>query len=521
MSDKRFELSRRKMLGGLGIMGVASAGAGLGTTAYFSDEERFENNTITAGQFELHVTQSTHVVDQDGRGPDEQTFDTMLAAAQEEDDTIEVLDGFLDITDAKPGDVYQYCWDICVKHNPGYVQITLDSEEETGEDRGVTHTTPPATGLLSDYVRAIVTIDDQRDDGFFPDSPREIIPGPQNIVFQGTLGELVDEFSNGGLVHASDDGETVEYCHLPCETSVVDGETSPDPDGVRICVLLYLPESTDPDSRLDFLFGPLTPEDVPGNLVQGASFEADVHFAAEQCRHNDDPFSDVSDAEPPIDVVLNEADATVREFGTSTDGRVGSGAWQSVGSDKETLYVGPDFTDFDTLAPFTVDEIAEISYWTKKSGGPSDVDFYLLIYTETGTANDDDSWYGKRLNAEPYYLSLAGDSVTAPADEWNEWSTAGTNDADPLRFVDTNRSGIVPGYADGTMPTLQDLQSGPTDWSMLRSVGESTSIDYGAQTVKTIAISTGTPWNTSFDGLLDEVRVSLTDGSELLIDLEP
>jgi len=136
MDDNNIGLSRRRVLGGLGAIGVASAGAGLGTTAFFSDSESFENNTITAGQFELAVTQSTHFVDQDGIGPDEGTFDTMLATAQAQDETIEVLDGFLDITDAKPGDVYQYCWDICVKHNPGYVQITLASEESTGNENG-------------------------------------------------------------------------------------------------------------------------------------------------------------------------------------------------------------------------------------------------------------------------------------------------------------------------------------------------------------------------------------------------
>ena len=49
-------LSRRKLLGGLGAIGVASAGAGLGTTAYFSDQESFEGNTITAGELDLSVT---------------------------------------------------------------------------------------------------------------------------------------------------------------------------------------------------------------------------------------------------------------------------------------------------------------------------------------------------------------------------------------------------------------------------------------------------------------------------------
>ena len=57
MTDKSntLGLSRRKMLAGLGAIGVASAGAGLGTTAYFSDQQSFEGNTITAGTLGIKV----------------------------------------------------------------------------------------------------------------------------------------------------------------------------------------------------------------------------------------------------------------------------------------------------------------------------------------------------------------------------------------------------------------------------------------------------------------------------------
>ena len=48
-------LSRRKLLAGLGAVGVASAGAGLGTTAYFNDTESFTNNTLTAGELDLKL----------------------------------------------------------------------------------------------------------------------------------------------------------------------------------------------------------------------------------------------------------------------------------------------------------------------------------------------------------------------------------------------------------------------------------------------------------------------------------
>nr|WP_185955763.1 SipW-dependent-type signal peptide-containing protein [Halorubrum cibi] len=296
MENDTIGLSRRKMLVGLGAMGVASAGAGLGTTAYFSDEESFENNTITAGQFELEVTQSTHVVDQDGIGPDEQTFDAMLAAAQEDDATIEVVDGFLDITDAKPGDSYKYCWDVCVKHNPGYVQITLDGDESTGNQNGVDHV--DASGLLSEYMLAVVTIDDQQ------------AGDSEEIVFEGTLGELIDEWDEGGLIHAyagvENDEPVVEYCHLPCESDVEGAELAA--DSVEVCVYLYLPSHGDigEEVAVDGTSFDITESMSPGNLVQGASFSGDVHFAAEQCRHNDDPFAEEAES----DDTANESDVS-------------------------------------------------------------------------------------------------------------------------------------------------------------------------------------------------------------------
>jgi len=54
MSDN-MELSRRKILGGVGAVGAAGAAAGLGTTALFSDEESFTNNSITAGELDLKL----------------------------------------------------------------------------------------------------------------------------------------------------------------------------------------------------------------------------------------------------------------------------------------------------------------------------------------------------------------------------------------------------------------------------------------------------------------------------------
>lgn len=60
MTSDKYGLSRRKILGGLGAIGVASAGAGLATSAYFSDQESFEENTLTAGELDLKVDWEEH-----------------------------------------------------------------------------------------------------------------------------------------------------------------------------------------------------------------------------------------------------------------------------------------------------------------------------------------------------------------------------------------------------------------------------------------------------------------------------
>ncbi|MFB6101768.1 MAG: vWA domain-containing protein [Haloplanus sp.] len=58
-----FTLSRRKALAALGTIGAASAGAGLGTSAYFSDQETFENNRLVAGTLDMKIDWEEHYSD--------------------------------------------------------------------------------------------------------------------------------------------------------------------------------------------------------------------------------------------------------------------------------------------------------------------------------------------------------------------------------------------------------------------------------------------------------------------------
>jgi len=58
--DDRIKLTRRKILASTGAVGLAGAGAGLGTSALFSDTETFGNNALTAGTLDLKVDWEEH-----------------------------------------------------------------------------------------------------------------------------------------------------------------------------------------------------------------------------------------------------------------------------------------------------------------------------------------------------------------------------------------------------------------------------------------------------------------------------
>jgi len=87
-------ISRRTVLAGLGTIGVASAGAGLGTTAYFSDEETFADNRLVAGSFDLKVDWEEHYYRGEA-GRD-------LVALADPADADYVLPARLDYPDARP-----------------------------------------------------------------------------------------------------------------------------------------------------------------------------------------------------------------------------------------------------------------------------------------------------------------------------------------------------------------------------------------------------------------------------------
>lgn len=236
MADEKFELSRRKALLGLGTIGVASAGAGLGTSAYFSDQEEFTDNTITAGEFGLTVEQEIRGIDQDGIGDDEMTFDNNEEGGVWATDTIV-------IEDAKPGDEYEFCWEITVRDNPGYVAIAGDSTDQDGAEAG---------NVDASELWDIDSNDDLSTLGAETMVDSVTLSDGSEVSYEyDTLGDLLDDLDDGVLL--DDDGEAIVF--EPGTTWT-------------LCVELRIPTDV-------------------GNELQGAHLEWNKTFYAEQQRHND------------------------------------------------------------------------------------------------------------------------------------------------------------------------------------------------------------------------------------------
>jgi predicted ribosomally synthesized peptide with SipW-like signal peptide len=313
MSHDDFKIPRRKALAALGTIGVASAGAGLGTSAYFSDQETFENNRLVAGTLDLGVAYSAHysdwsadegegvdVVMYDG-GPDE-VGDADALAAQAPDgytglpandawliavddpgqflantqyDSYNDAEGDLvcteiggassqadgaprpviDLEDVKPGDFGEITFDFLLCDNPGYVWLegTLQNASENGVTEPEADDPDEESGVveLLDVVRAAVWIDDGNN----------YQNGDEEPFALGSLREILGMVSgsNGTALNSGSDAE--QYGGTGEQGCFAGGE------------------------RHSLAFAWWVPVDH-GNEIQSDSATFDLGFYTEQCRHN-------------------------------------------------------------------------------------------------------------------------------------------------------------------------------------------------------------------------------------------
>lgn len=220
------------------------------------------------------------------------------------------------------------------------------------------------------------------------------------------------------------------------------------------------------------------------------------------------------------------------------DAPLGSGAWQPADSDlngdglpKVELNMpmfdprdDPGFfllqipelpldkvSDDDHVGIVTVADIASITFDARHPAGQSPR-FYLYLYTQPDGVDDGAAWYGYRLYA------YTGDLPTPAADTWGTYST--NDPTSPFGFWDTTAAG---GTGAGAGATLAELTATTAfDWSAVDGSLNSTSIDYGAEAVKYVSIQTSSGTGTTdFDGAIDNVLITLTDGRSFQADLEP
>jgi hypothetical protein len=149
-----------------------------------------------------------------------------------------------------------------------------------------------------------------------------------------------------------------------------------------------------------------------------------------------------------------------------------------------------------------IEQIAKISYYTKKPAPQTAIDWRVSIYTTWDPAGGNvSSWYRTRIQSYP-----AGSvNLNAPADTWNLWTTAGA--ANELRFF-ANRTGFEAGDI-----AFSELASGPV------TRGAST-WDFSGEEAMMIDLTLGAnSGGGTGQSQMDGVKIELVDGRTADIDL--
>ena len=265
MNDDTIGLSRRKMLVGLGAVGVASAGAGLGTTAYFNDTETFANNELTAGSLDLFV----HVDYSEDQGSYAQystepgTFiDGNVVGIEGQEVEGEPLS--IQVSDLKPGDSGEGEFCFSIVDNPAYMWMCgeLTANDENGQSEpevDVDSTVGEGMGELADAMQVTVS--------YCTDVEGETVIGEE--IISDSLANVMLALQAG--IPLSGDGDAgASLADRPAFEGVTEPFVDGEPNIAEQCVC----------------FEWVVPTTVE-NEIQTDSVMFDFEFYAVQSRHND------------------------------------------------------------------------------------------------------------------------------------------------------------------------------------------------------------------------------------------
>lgn len=323
-SNKRVELTREKVLAGLGTIGAVGAGAGVGTSALFSDNEQFNNNELTAGT--LNLTVSATVVEASEYFTSNSSGPNIVGDLGTADGA--VVSG-LQVGDIKPGDWAILCFEVSVEGNPGYVQVSSDNfvQYENGQTESEADFNDSAGGSLGLPLdgqeqgelqdELLVQVYGKYDPENGSDPPQSYLKGKRDSL-SGTATEVFNRLDDGAFLG---DGSTP-------------GEIGPENSPVKLYFLLELPTNV-------------------GNAVQSDALAFDLIFESEQARHNQiaTAMRSIADAE------INQGEETTVTLTIELDGvsdvdvferfdtKLGAASFEGATVDGESI--SPSFVDLD------------------------------------------------------------------------------------------------------------------------------------------------------------------------------
>jgi predicted ribosomally synthesized peptide with SipW-like signal peptide len=260
---KEFNISRRKALAALGTIGVASAGAGVGTSAYLNDTEVLSGNSVQAGTLNMKLAvdafgaNTNAIVEANGNDVPLDSKGSGVVVVDGETITrdgtdLNVTSASINLKDLKPGDRFVICWEPRIRGNPAYVGARGSAGDDL--ENGYTEPEPnPGSdsdgGELDDKAQVHVYNSYDSNDG---------LQGEDESL-SGSLADFISALESGGIDFRNANGNLIKV----------------------------------PDGKSETIYTEFKIPETVGNEIQGDSFGFDVEFVAEQTRHNDgsDPLS--------------------------------------------------------------------------------------------------------------------------------------------------------------------------------------------------------------------------------------
>ena len=228
-TPKLFNTTRRQLLAGMGAVGLASAGAGLGTTAYFNDTESFAGNTMQAGRLDLMLDYKAtydgpNGMELVGQAPTEQqlidqygeVIEGPLTWEQRADvgfacDTEGLINGdempIFELDDVKPGDWGEVTMSLHICDNPAHVFFrgTVHEDMENGQSEPEAEVDESTdVGELAENIDVRMWYDENCSNTY-----DENIGAADVLVVQDISGSM--EYSqNGGVISDGQGGTTTK-----------------------------------------------------------------------------------------------------------------------------------------------------------------------------------------------------------------------------------------------------------------------------------------------------------------------